>query len=68
MTPAKFTVAASSEMQGPLPREWLLGGRGRLREFAPDQIKEALSTIRPDNFNMVIVSQSHPENLDQKEE
>ncbi|SPJ80249.1 related to insulysin precursor (metalloendopeptidase) [Fusarium torulosum] len=66
-TPAKFTVAASSMMQRPLPREWLLSGHGCLREFAPDQIEEALSTIRPDNFSMVIVSQSHPGNWDQKE-
>ncbi|WZH44856.1 Metalloenzyme LuxS/M16 peptidase-like protein [Fusarium acuminatum] len=67
-TPAsRFTSRISSVMQKPLPREWLLSGHSRLREFAPDQIEEALSTIRPDNFRMVIVSRNHPGNWDQKE-
>ncbi|RGP63560.1 insulysin [Fusarium sporotrichioides] len=67
-TPAsRFTSRISSVMQKPLPREWLLSGHSRLREFAPDQIEKALSTIRPDNFRMVIVSRNHPGNWDQKE-
>ncbi|KAM5357772.1 hypothetical protein ACJA88_015386 [Fusarium oxysporum] len=44
-------------MQKTLPREWLLSGHSRLREFAPDQIEKALATIRLDNSCMVIVSQ-----------
>ncbi|WKT54300.1 Peptidase M16, middle/third domain [Fusarium oxysporum f. sp. vasinfectum] len=53
----RFTSRISSVMQKTLPREWLLGGHSRLREFAPDQIEKALATIRPDNSCMVIVSQ-----------
>ncbi|KAM0361860.1 hypothetical protein ACHAO7_011842 [Fusarium culmorum] len=53
-------------MQKPIPREWLLS-HSCLQEFAPDRIEEALSTIRPDNFRMVIVSQKYPGNWDQKE-
>ncbi|KAM0293756.1 hypothetical protein ACHAPM_011478 [Fusarium culmorum] len=49
------------------PAKWLLSGHSRLQEFAPDQIEGALSTIRPENFRMVIVSRSHPGNWDQKE-
>ncbi|KAG6995986.1 putative zinc protease mug138 [Fusarium oxysporum f. sp. conglutinans] len=57
-TPAsRFTSRISLVMQKTLPREWLLGGHSRLREFAPDQIEKALATIRPDNSCMVIVSQ-----------
>ncbi|KAF6525368.1 hypothetical protein HZS61_011163 [Fusarium oxysporum f. sp. conglutinans] len=53
----RFTSRISLVMQKTLPREWLLGGHSRLREFAPDQIEKALATIRPDNSCMVIVSQ-----------
>ncbi|KAG7402933.1 Insulin-degrading enzyme [Fusarium oxysporum f. sp. rapae] len=53
----RFTSRISSVMQKTLPREWLLSGHSRLREFAPDQIEKALATIRPDNSCMVIVSQ-----------
>ncbi|RSL60589.1 hypothetical protein CEP51_013736 [Fusarium floridanum] len=67
-TPAsRFTSRISSVMQKPLPREWLLSGHSRLRTFEPKQIEDALSTIRPDNFRMVIVSRNYPGNWDQKE-
>ncbi|KAJ9425219.1 insulysin [Fusarium oxysporum] len=67
-TPAsRFTSRISSVMQKPLPREWLLSGHSRLREFAPDEIEKALATIRPDNFRMVIVSRNYPGDWDQKE-
>ncbi|EWY79466.1 insulysin [Fusarium oxysporum NRRL 32931] len=64
---SRFTSLISSVMQKPLPREWLLSGQSRLREFAPDEIEKALATIRPDNFRMVIVSRNYPGNWDQKE-
>ncbi|KAF6513078.1 hypothetical protein HZS61_007366 [Fusarium oxysporum f. sp. conglutinans] len=67
-TPAcDFTCRISSAMQKPLPREWLLSGHSRLREFAPDEIQKALATIHPDNFRMTIVSREYPGNRDQKE-
>ncbi|KAK7570948.1 hypothetical protein V3481_019038 [Fusarium oxysporum f. sp. vasinfectum] len=67
-TPAcDFTCRISSAMQKPLPREWLLSGHSRLREFAPDEIQKALATIHPDNFRMTIVSREYPGNWDQKE-
>ncbi|KAK7425349.1 metalloprotease [Neonectria magnoliae] len=67
-TPAsRFTSRISSVMQKPLPREWLLSGHSRLRTFEPQQIEKALSTIRPDNFRMTIVSRNHPGSWDQKE-
>ncbi|KAG7420508.1 putative zinc protease [Fusarium oxysporum f. sp. raphani] len=54
-------------MQKTLPREWLLSGHSRLREFAPDQIEKALATIRPYNSCMVIVSRNYPGDWDWKE-
>ncbi|SCO92797.1 related to insulysin precursor (metalloendopeptidase) [Fusarium oxysporum] len=52
-TPAsRFTSRISSVMQKTLPREWLLSGHSRLREFAPDQTEKALTTIRPDDSCM----------------
>ncbi|KAK2922637.1 Peptidase M16, middle/third domain [Fusarium oxysporum f. sp. vasinfectum] len=64
-TPAsRFTSRISSVMQKTLPREWLLSGHSRLREFAPDQIEKALATIRPDNSCMVIVSRNYPGDWD----
>ncbi|CAM1505623.1 Fc.00g112600.m01.CDS01 [Cosmosporella sp. VM-42] len=67
-TPAsRFTSRISSVMQKPLPREWLLSGHSRLRDFEPQHIEKALTTIRPDNFRMVIVSRIFPGNWDQKE-
>ncbi|RMJ03581.1 hypothetical protein CDV36_014893 [Fusarium kuroshium] len=64
---SSFTSQISSVMQSPLPREWLLSGPSRLRTFEPKQIEDALTTIRPDNFRMVIVSRNYPGNWDQKE-
>ncbi|RSL78326.1 hypothetical protein CEP52_017643 [Fusarium oligoseptatum] len=67
-TPAsRFTSRISSVMQKPLPREWLLSGHSRLRTFEPQQIDDALATIHPDNFRMVIASRNYPGNWDQKE-
>lgn len=67
-TPAsRFTSRISSVMQKPLPREWLLSGHSRLRSFEPKHIEKALSTIRPDNFRMVLVSRNHPDGFNQKE-
>ncbi|KAI5465829.1 Metalloenzyme, LuxS/M16 peptidase-like protein [Mariannaea sp. PMI_226] len=67
-TPAsRFTSRISSVMQKPLPREWLLSGHSRLRAYEPEQIKQALDTLRPDNFRMTIVSRNYPGNWDKKE-
>ncbi|EXK78720.1 insulysin [Fusarium oxysporum f. sp. raphani 54005] len=63
----RFTSRISSVMQKTLPREWLLSGHSRLREFAPDQIEKALATIRPYNSCMVIVSRNYPGDWDWKE-
>ncbi|PHH58811.1 hypothetical protein CDD81_4365 [Ophiocordyceps australis] len=67
-TPASsFTSRTSSEMQKPLPREWLLSGQSRLRTFDSKLIQDAITLLRPDNMRMVIVSRNFPGNWDCKE-
>ncbi|OHW96411.1 peptidase M16 inactive domain-containing protein [Colletotrichum incanum] len=62
-----FTYETSSRMQEPLPREWLLSGNTRLRNFDPSLITEALACLRPDNFRLTLVSQTFRD-CDQVEE
>ncbi|RKF74782.1 putative zinc protease mug138 [Golovinomyces cichoracearum] len=81
-TPASlFTSKISSVMQTPLPRKWLLSGHSRkfshdvsklmlnyrLRKFDSDVIKKCLACLRPDNFRLMILSQTFPGNWDKKE-
>ena len=55
-TPAsRFTSKLSSVMQKPQPREWLLSG-SLFRKFDPENIKEALSYLKADNFRIIIVA------------
>ncbi|KAH7303590.1 Metalloenzyme, LuxS/M16 peptidase-like protein [Stachybotrys elegans] len=64
---SEFTSKISAVMHEPLPREWLLSGRSRLRKFDPKLIETALAQIRPDNFCMTVVSRNFPGNWDKKE-
>lgn len=67
-TPAsRFTSRISSEMQKPLPREWLLSGQSRLRTFEPQLIRDALEKLAPANVRIGIVSQTYPGTWDKRE-
>ncbi|KAK4190445.1 UCH-domain-containing protein [Podospora australis] len=57
----------SNRMQKPIPREHLVVGYTRLRNFDPKQIKEALDWLRPDNFFLTLASRNSPATLDKKE-
>ncbi|KAF4955933.1 hypothetical protein FSARC_11712 [Fusarium sarcochroum] len=65
--PISLIHQISSAMRTPMPREWLLKGPHHPREFDPDQIVKALATIHPDNFQMLVVSQTYPGKWDEKE-
>lgn len=65
--PSRFTSKISSAMQKPLPREWLLSGQSKLREFSPKLIKAGLDLITPENFRMTIVARDVPGTFDKKE-
>ena len=64
---SNFTSKISSVMQKPLPREWLLSGHSRLRQFDPKLITAGLECLRPDNFRMTIVSRDLPGKWEKKE-
>ena len=64
---SSFTSKLSSEMQKPLPREWLLSGPRLIREFDAQAITQAMSYLRTDNYRLTIVSKDYPGDWDQKE-
>ncbi|SPO02733.1 related to insulysin precursor (metalloendopeptidase) [Cephalotrichum gorgonifer] len=64
---SSFTMKTSELMQKPIPREWLLSGFSRLRDFDPVLIKKTLDCLRTDNFRMTVISQQFPGDWDQKE-
>ncbi|CAI4219521.1 unnamed protein product [Parascedosporium putredinis] len=64
---SRFTMKTSSLMQKPIPREWLLSGFSRLRQFDPALIQKTIDSLRTDNFRMTIISQRFPGDWDQKE-
>lgn len=64
---SSFTRKTSSIMQKPYPRNWLLSGQHKLRQFDARAISNAMEYLRPDNFRMVIVSQDYPGDWDKKE-
>lgn len=67
MPASRFTSQTSSVMHQPMPREWLLSAGSLLRKFDAAAIARGLDTLRPDNFQMIIVSSTLPGNWDQKE-
>lgn len=64
---SRFTSGISAVMQKPLPRNWLLSGSTKLRKFDADAITKSIEYLRPDNFRLMMVSQDHSVELDQKE-
>ena len=67
-TPASsFTSKLSSQMQKPLPREWLLSGPRLIREFDAKAISKAFSYLRTDSYRLTIVSKDFPGDWNQKE-
>lgn len=67
-TPAsRFTSKISSVMQRPLPREWLLSGHSRLRQFNASLIEQALDKLRPENMRLTVISRNFPGDWNKKE-
>lgn len=57
---SKFTSRSASNMQKPLPREWLFSGSSLIREYDPELIAKSLEDLRPDNFRVQIVARECP--------
>ena len=64
---SRFTSSTSSMMQKPLPRNWLLSGISKFRTFDPKAIVNAMQFLREDNFRLMVVSQDHPGDWNEKE-
>ncbi|WFD42936.1 insulysin [Malassezia psittaci] len=69
MRPASYTSALASQMQLPMPSEWILSGAYIVREFDKQLIQETLSALRPENCRMMLAGLEPPEGytLDKKE-
>ncbi|KAF2845137.1 a-pheromone processing metallopeptidase-like protein Ste23 [Plenodomus tracheiphilus IPT5] len=65
--PSSTASALAGTMQKPYARNQLLSGPSVIRKFDATRISEAMSYLRPDNFNMRIISQDFPGGWDQKE-
>ncbi|KAL1897206.1 hypothetical protein Cpir12675_002463 [Ceratocystis pirilliformis] len=66
-TESRFTSKMSASMQRPFPREWILSGTSKYREFNTKLIEQVIGSITPDNFRMTIVSKTYPGDWDQRE-
>ncbi|CAJ0633735.1 13753_t:CDS:10 [Entrophospora sp. SA101] len=64
--PESYTSYLSNALQSSYPREWVLSKPYIFREYDPKLIQESLDWLRPDNFNLTLVSQTFTD-LDQKE-
>jgi len=65
--PSRTVSGLAGTMQKPYARHHLLSGPATIRKFDAARISEAISYLRPDNFNLRIVSQEFPGGWDQKE-
>ncbi|KAI8933337.1 hypothetical protein NX059_012527 [Plenodomus lindquistii] len=65
--PSRTVSGLAGTMQKPYARNLLLSGPSIIRKFDATRISEAMSYLRPDNFNLRIISQDFPGGWDQKE-
>lgn len=63
----RFASAMSRSMQDSRPPQLILS-KDVVRTFDPELIARGLSCLRPDNFNLKLVTQHPPRPFDQKEE
>ncbi|KAL5612804.1 hypothetical protein BROUX41_004112 [Berkeleyomyces rouxiae] len=64
---SRFTSKMSSSMQRPFPREWIMSGANKYREFNPTLIEQVIGSITPDNFRMSVISKTYPGDWDKRE-
>lgn len=64
---SKTASKLSNTMQRPFPRDLLLSGPEKIREFNPEAIKSGIECLRPDNFRMTLCSRDFPGDWDKNE-
>lgn len=62
--PSQYTSRLAGLMQHGYPSEYILSGPSLIRHYDPELIKENLSWIRPDNFRIMLASQSPPNGVE----
>lgn len=65
--PSRTASGLAGTMQKPYDRKALLSGPSVIKKFDADQISQAMSYLRPDNFRLTIVSQDFPGGWDKQE-
>ncbi|KAG0170307.1 Insulinase (Peptidase M16) [Apophysomyces sp. BC1034] len=59
--PSQYTSRLAGLMQHGYPAEYMLSGPSLIREYRPDMIDANLDWLRPDNFRIMLASQTCPD-------
>ncbi|KAI7897701.1 Metalloenzyme, LuxS/M16 peptidase-like protein [Cokeromyces recurvatus] len=62
--PSQYTSRLAGLMQHGYPSSYILSGPSLIREYNPELIKENLDWIRPDNFRIMLASQTPPKGIE----
>lgn len=62
--PSQYTSRLAGLMQHGYPSSYILSGPSLIREYDADLIKSNLDWIRPDNFRIMLASQTPPEGIE----
>lgn len=65
--PSQYTSRLAGLMQHGYPSACILSGPSLIREYDPELIKENLDWIRPDNFRIMLASQTPPNGVEYTE-
>lgn len=62
--PSQYTSRLAGLMQHGYPAAYVLSGPSLIREYDPELIHENLSWVRPDNFRIMLASQTPPHGVE----
>lgn len=65
--PSQYTSRLAGLMQHGYPSAYVLSGPSLIREYDPELINENLEWIRPDNFRIMLASQTPPNGVEYTE-
>ncbi|CAO3593944.1 unnamed protein product [Absidia cylindrospora] len=61
--PSQYTSRVTGLMQHNYPPQYILSGPSLIRDFDPDLIEENLNCLGPDNFRIMLASQTPPKGV-----
>ncbi|KAK0556291.1 metalloprotease [Tilletia horrida] len=59
-SPSAYTSDLASQLQEPYPREWVISGGSLLREFAVQEIRQIVDSLRPSNCRIFVAAKTIP--------